>query len=77
MKKFLYIILIICIIFLTIRFIIVKNQIPEPELIKKETLTKYNSNFTYQKCENWCSEMKFRGQEYVICLTGCNMKKEK
>ncbi len=67
MNKFLHIILIICFIFLTIRFIIVKNQIPEPE---------YNSNFIYQECENWCSNMKFRGQEYVICLTGCNMKKE-
>ena len=73
MNKYLHLILVICVVFLSIRLIIVKNQIPEPELIKKET--EYNNNFTYEECENWCSEMKFRGQEYVICLTGYNMKK--
>ena len=35
----------------------------------------YQSGYTIKECQEWCLK-RFRRQESVICLTGCNMNKE-
>ena len=63
--RYLYII-IVCFLMLFSFIYITKENIKSVE---------YKSDFTLEECQNWCLKI-FKGQEYVICLTGCNMKRK-